>query len=111
MQSIILMIHILAIVALIALILIQQGKGANMGAAFGSGSSESFFGSGGAGSFMVKLTAVFVFIFFATSISLGYMSKRQSKMENTLQVQQSTPISLPKDSALPITTQNPKTDK
>ena len=58
MQSILLVIHVILSLALIGLVLIQQGKGADAGAAFGGGSSASTFGASGAGSFLTKLTTV-----------------------------------------------------
>ena len=72
-------IHVLAAVCIIALVLVQQGKGATMGAAFGSGASQTIFGSRGSGSFLFKVTIGFVLIFFATSIVLNRMATRATK--------------------------------
>lgn len=74
MQQIIMILHIVFAIALIVLVLIQQGKGAAMGASFGAGASQTVFGSQGAGSFMLKITALFAFLFFATSLILGHLS-------------------------------------
>ncbi len=79
MQEIIFVVHILAVVSLIGLVLIQHGKGADMGAAFGSGASNTMFGSGGSISFFAKITALIAFIFFVTSITLGVMVAKQAK--------------------------------
>ena len=57
----------------------QQGKGADAGASFGSGASQTIFGSQGSGSFITKITALFVTLFFATSLSLGYFMVRQTQ--------------------------------
>jgi len=69
-------------IAIIALVLLQQGKGADMGAAFGSGSSNTLFGSRGPASFLMKLTGLFVLVFFATSLSLGYLATQHAKTNN-----------------------------
>lgn len=69
-----LVLHILIAVCLIALILVQQGKGAAMGAALGGGASGTVFGSRGSRGFLYKLTGGFALAFFATSIALTYFS-------------------------------------
>lgn len=81
MQELILLLHVCVCVALIALVLLQQGKGAEAGAAFGggAGASQTFFGSQGATSFLVKFTAGLATVFFVTSLTLGiYASKNLS---------------------------------
>jgi preprotein translocase subunit SecG len=72
MQTIILVLHVLAAGGIIALVLLQHGKGADMGAAFGSGSAGSLFGSAGAANFLSRSTAVLAAVFFATSLGLTY---------------------------------------
>ena len=72
MQTLVLVLHILAAATIIVLILLQHGKGADMGAAFGSGSAGSLFGSAGAANFMSRTTAVLAAVFFATSLALAY---------------------------------------
>lgn len=74
MYQIILLIHVVIAFALVALVLIQQGKGAGMGAAFGSGASTTVFGSQGSGSFLLKVTGALAAAFFVTSLTLGYMA-------------------------------------
>ena len=69
MQTVILIIHVLLAVALIVLILVQHGKGADAGAAFGSGASSTVFGARGSATFLTKLTTGIALIFFVTSIS------------------------------------------
>lgn len=81
MQQLVLMLHVLIAAGLVILVLLQQGKGAEMGAAFGSGASQTVFGSQGSGSFMLKLTGVFAALFFVTSLTLGYMASREAKQE------------------------------
>ncbi|HVY53526.1 MAG TPA: preprotein translocase subunit SecG, partial [Gammaproteobacteria bacterium] len=79
MYQFILLVHVLIAVCVIALVIVQQGKGATMGAAFGSGASQTVFGSRGSGSFLLKLTLGFAFLFFATSIGLNYISTAEYK--------------------------------
>jgi preprotein translocase subunit SecG len=74
MQTLILVLHILAAVGIVVLVLLQHGKGADMGAAFGSGSAGSLFGSAGASNFLSRTTAVLAAVFFATSLGLTYFS-------------------------------------
>jgi preprotein translocase subunit SecG len=68
--------HIIVCITLILIVLLQAGKGANMGAAFG-GSSQTVFGSSGAGTFLGKLTAAVAIIFMLTSITLTYTASRK----------------------------------
>lgn len=77
--QIILIFHVLIAMCLIALVLVQQGKGATMGAAFGSGASGTVFGSRGSRGFLYKLTGGFAIAFFATSIVLTYLAANSSK--------------------------------
>jgi len=86
MQQIILLIHVLVAMGLIGLVLIQHGKGAEIGAAFGSGASNTVFGAQGSTSFLVKLTATLAAIFFCTSLVLGFMATRQLKQAHVIGV-------------------------
>lgn len=101
MYQLILLIHVFAAVCLIALVLVQQGKGATMGAAFGSGASQTVFGSRGSGSFLLKITIGFVVVFFATSIALNYMASRAVK-----QSQQAAVLPVPQDAKVPAVSPN-----
>jgi preprotein translocase subunit SecG len=73
MQQILLIIHTLVCIGIIGLVLLQHGKGADMGVAFGSSSAKSFFGSKGSSSFLVKTTTILAILFFSTCLSLGYL--------------------------------------
>lgn len=86
MQTIILIVHLTVAVVLIGLVLIQRGKGADMGAAFGGGASNTVFGSQGAASFLTRATAVAATIFFATSLSLAYFSGQNSEHRSVTDV-------------------------
>jgi preprotein translocase subunit SecG len=79
MYQFILFIHIFACASLIALVLVQQGKGATVGASFGSGASQTVFGSRGSGSFLLRVTTVFVIIFFSTSLALNYLASSSTR--------------------------------
>ena len=77
MEKLVLVIHVLAAIGVIGLVLLQHGKGADMGASFGSGASGSLFGVSGSSNFMSRATAGFVIIFFSTSLTLAYMSSHK----------------------------------
>lgn len=79
MQSIIFIIHILIAIAIIALVLVQHGKGSDIGAAFGSGASQTIFGAQSSLPFFVKLTALLAAIFVATSLFLGHYIAKEAK--------------------------------
>ncbi|CAL7960001.1 preprotein translocase subunit SecG [Gammaproteobacteria bacterium] len=79
MQEIIFIIHILAALCLVFLVLIQHGKGADVGAAFGSGASNTMFGGIGSVPFLIKVTTLIAAIFFATSVTLGVIVAKQAK--------------------------------
>ena len=79
LYPLVLTVHLLVGVTLIGLVLIQHGKGADMGAAFGSGASGSLFGASGSANFMSRTTAVFAAVFFATSLGLTYMASNRPK--------------------------------
>ena len=84
-HEIVVILHIFLCVGLIGLILIQHGKGADAGAAFGSGASATVFGSQGSGSFLTRTTAILATTFFITSLTLAYFSiQRIEKPESVL---------------------------
>lgn len=80
MEKIILVVHILTAIAIIALILLQQGKGAEIGASFGAGASQTVFGSRGSGNFFTRTTAVLATLFFATSFGLAVVAKQNASV-------------------------------
>ncbi len=79
MESIVLIVHVVLAVALVALVLLQQGKGAEAGAAFGSGASQTMFGSQGTGSFLGRVTAIIAAGIFATSFGLAVFAKQKAE--------------------------------
>jgi preprotein translocase subunit SecG len=78
MESIILIGHIIVAVVIIGLVLLQQGKGADAGASFGGGASQTVFGSEGSGNFLTRSTSVLAVAFFLTSFSLAYYAKERA---------------------------------
>ncbi|ENM5743339.1 preprotein translocase subunit SecG [Vibrio metoecus] len=81
MFTVLLVIYLLAAVAIIGLVLIQQGKGADMGASFGAGASNTVFGAGGSGNFLTRMTAIFATVFFVISLVLGNMSTHKTESQ------------------------------
>lgn len=79
MYQVIIVVHVLLGLGVIGLVLMQQGKGADAGAAFGSGSSGSVFGAQGAASFLSRATAILATLFFMTSLGLAVLSGHQGK--------------------------------
>jgi preprotein translocase subunit SecG len=103
MSILVIVLHIIVCIALIMIVLLQTGKGADMGAAFGGGSSQTLFGSTGASTFLSKATTVAAVVFMLTSLTLAYMSGNQNAntiMENVpAPVEQSTPAPSGTDNA------------
>ena len=85
MQQILLVLQILFCIALVALVLLQQGRGADAGASFGGGSSGSLFGSRGPASFLSKLTAGLAALFFANSLALAYISSQSIERRSVVE--------------------------
>ena len=78
MEQIILVVHLLTALAIIGLIMLQQGKGADMGASFGAGASQTLFGSDGSGNVLTRATGWLVTLFFATSFGLALLANQAS---------------------------------
>ena len=101
MQTLVLVIHVIAALGVIGLVLLQHGKGADAGAAFGSGASGSVFGSAGSANFLSRATALFALIFFLTSLGLTYFSIRKSDQTGVMKSQsqsapaKSVPVEVP----------------
>jgi preprotein translocase subunit SecG len=94
--SLLLTAHILVGLSVIGLVLIQHGKGADMGAAFGSGASGSLFGASGSANFLSRTTAVLAAVFFLTSLGLTYVASSRPKASgsvmDTVKTEQSAPV-------------------
>lgn len=92
LQTILLVAQVLIAMGLIGLILMQHGKGADAGAAFGSGASSTVFGSQGSTSFLTKATAVLAFLFLANSLTLAYIASERMSVQTSLMDGASTVI-------------------
>ena len=84
METLVWVLHVIVAIAVIALVLLQHGKGADMGAAFGSGSSGSLFGASGSANFLSRSTAIVATLFFLTSLGLAYFGLQQHKPASVL---------------------------
>jgi len=105
--SLILVFHILVGLGVIGLVLLQHGKGADMGAAFGSGASGSLFGASGSANFLSRATAVLAAIFFATSLTLSYLASSRPKAGGSVV---DAVKSMPAQPTAPATTPSANTD-
>ncbi|MFV0478417.1 MAG: preprotein translocase subunit SecG [Parahaliea sp.] len=84
MLQILLIAYMLVSMAIIGLIMVQQGKGADMGASFGAGASQTLFGSAGSGNALTRTTSWLVAVFFALSFSLALVATQQTRTSNEL---------------------------
>lgn len=84
METLFWVLHVIVAITVIALVLLQHGKGADMGAAFGSGSSGSLFGATGSANFLSRSTAIVATLFFLTSLGLAYFGLQQHKPTSVL---------------------------
>lgn len=104
-------IHILMCFLLILIVLLQTSKGADIGAAFGGGSSQTLFGSAGPGGFLTKITSAIAIIFMITSISLAYISSHRagSSLMRERQPRREAPVrpSAPVEKGTPINPDQP----
>lgn len=107
MQQLMLMLHILIAFLLITLILVQQGKGADIGASFGSGASQTIFGSQGSLPFLVKVTATLAALFFISCLLLGFLTAQsarqaaQANLPSLLRVTTPAPATTPSPLSVP----------
>jgi preprotein translocase subunit SecG len=93
-HELIIIFHIFLCAGIIGLVLIQHGKGADAGAAFGSGASATVFGSQGSASFLTKTTAILATTFFITSLTLAYFSTQKIEPKSVVEKEQAT-VTLP----------------
>ena len=107
METLILVFHVLAALAIIGLVLLQHGKGADVGAAFGSGASGSIFGATGSANFLSRATAVMAAVFFLTSMGLTYFSAGKTEHKKGVMAtqpaesEQSLPSQIPSTAPAP----------
>ncbi len=84
LHTVFLTIHVLAGLGIIGLVLLQHGKGADMGAAFGGGSSGSLFGASGSANFMSRATGILATVFFCTSLGLAYIASARPQASGSV---------------------------
>lgn len=109
-ENLVLLIHVLLAVGVIGFVLIQRGKGAEAGASFGGGASQTVFGSAGSGNFLTRMTAILVAGFFATSLALAFVAKQKAEGLSEINVpvevapveSEVAPVVPSSDSALPV---------
>lgn len=107
MEILLLVVHVLVGLAVMGLVLLQHGKGADMGAAFGSGSAGSLFGASGSANFLSRTTAVLAALFFLTSLGLTYVSSSQTERQGVIQRSKGTQEVPKPKSAPPVTSDVP----
>ena len=95
MHTAIIIVHVLCTLFLILVILLQTGKGAGMGSGLGAGSSQTMFGSSGAGNFLTKMTTAIATLFMITSLTLGIMSTKEKSQSVMPDVENPTKTSSP----------------
>jgi preprotein translocase subunit SecG len=88
--TLVIVVHVLVALGIIGLVLLQHGKGADVGAAFGSGASGSVFGATGSANFLSRATAILAVIFFSTSLGLAYLASHKTKAGGS--VMQGAPV-------------------
>ena len=97
LMTLILVVQMLSALAMIGLVLVQHGKGADMGAAFGSGSSGSLFGASGGANFLSRTTAVLAAVFFACTLLLAYFGHARTQPSGS--VLENAPVTAPAPAA------------
>lgn len=104
METLVLVLHLLVAVSLVVLVLLQQGKGADMGASFGTGASGSLFGAAGSANFLSHTTAVLAAIFFVTSLALSWFSGKQGTSAGVMQAHPAQQMVVPQILKMPVPT-------
>jgi preprotein translocase subunit SecG len=84
MESVLLVLHVIVALLIVGLIMLQQGKGAEMGASFGAGGSQTVFGAAGTGNLFSRLTAILVAVFFVTSFVLAMLAKNSVGVDDSM---------------------------
>jgi len=107
LQTLAVVFHVLLAVAIIGIVLLQRGKGADAGAGFGAGASGTVFGARGSASFLSRTTAVLATLFFLTSLGLTYLfsqHKAATSVVDTVKQEAPAPVTTPAPLQLPATT-------
>ncbi|NRB38190.1 MAG: preprotein translocase subunit SecG [Pseudomonadales bacterium] len=103
-EQLVLIIHVLVALAILGLIMLQQGKGAEAGASFGGGASQTVLGVAGGGNMLTRWTSILAAVFFATSLTLGYFAKQKSEGLGQMQIEVPAleAISVPVNDEIPV---------
>ena len=109
METFIWVVNVASAVSVIVLVLLQQGKGADMGAAFGSGASGSLFGSSGSANFLSRTTGILAAVFFISTLGLTYISNNKTESKGVMENVKSSQPSVSKE--IPSATSSISTDK
>lgn len=110
LMTLVLTIQVICAIGIIVLVLLQQGKGADMGAAFGSGSSGSLFGATGSANFLSRMTAVLATVFFVATLGLSFLATKKDAVKESGSVMQGAPAvpsSVPAPASVPATPADP----
>lgn len=107
MSTFLIIMHVVVCIALIMIVLLQTGKGADMGAAFGGGASQTLFGSTGASTFLGKMTTAVAVIFMLTSLGLAYLSS--NKVDKSIITETTAPIEQQAAPPTPVESPQPET--
>ncbi|MBI2290003.1 MAG: preprotein translocase subunit SecG [Betaproteobacteria bacterium] len=109
METLILVLHVLAALTIIGLVLLQHGKGADMGAAFGGGASGSLFGATGSANFLSRITAGVATVFFITSLGLTWYSSHNTEGKGVMATQPASqaPATVPGTASAPVSASVP----
>jgi preprotein translocase subunit SecG len=115
MESVLVIVHLFLAIGLVGLILIQHGKGADMGAAFGAGASSTVFGSRGAANFLSRTTGVLAGLFFLTSLTLAYFAMQSTEPPTLMEGAQpgaveTAPAAVPPVTDMPVVPEIPAAD-
>jgi len=106
METLVLVVHVFAALGIVGLVLLQHGKGADVGAAFGSGASGSVFGASGSANFLSRATAALAVVFFVTSLGLTYFTTRKTEPKGVMATKpvptQSLPGQIPTPGSQPV---------
>jgi len=102
LETVVVVIHLIGALGVVALVLLQQGKGADAGASFGSGASATVFGSQGSSTFLSRFTAILAAAFFITSLGLGFFAKEKADAL--------TQVGLPDPAVLEVQQEKPATE-
>ena len=103
MELLVIVVHVVAALGIVGLVLLQHGKGADMGAAFGGGSSGSVFGASGSANFLSRITSVLATVFFLTSLGLTWFSAHRGEQKGVMSspVPASAPVTTPAADQVP----------